>query len=148
MILLMEEILHHQLLLRISRVSWDFIYNRWLAGFLPSAVLHPWKLTWHWKIPILNRKHIFIHGGCSIVIWLFRGLGSLWYIWRKLCWGTFPWFFCGCQDGRLQNLATAARTILYRQRIKETVVFRIVFWDVLVFERILVNVPCIGCLWM
>ncbi len=21
--------------------------------------LHPWKLTWHWKIPIFNRKYIF-----------------------------------------------------------------------------------------
>ena len=24
-----------------------------------SQGLHPWKLTWHWKIPIFNRKYIF-----------------------------------------------------------------------------------------
>ena len=27
--------------------------KRWLAK------LHPWKLTWHWKITIFNRKYIF-----------------------------------------------------------------------------------------
>ena len=26
---------------------------------------NPWKLTWHWKIPIFNTKYIFIHGGFS-----------------------------------------------------------------------------------
>ena len=29
-------------------------------------MVHPWKLTWHWKIPIFNRKYIFVHGGFSI----------------------------------------------------------------------------------
>ena len=24
-----------------------------------DTVSHPWKLTWHWKIPISNRKYIF-----------------------------------------------------------------------------------------
>ena len=24
-----------------------------------SWKVHPWKLTWHWKIPIFNRKYIF-----------------------------------------------------------------------------------------
>ncbi len=27
--------------------------------------LHHWKLRWHWKIIIFNRKYIFIHGGFS-----------------------------------------------------------------------------------
>ena len=35
--------------------------------------LPPWKLTWHWKIPIFNRKYIFIHGGCSSQSCLFSG---------------------------------------------------------------------------
>ena len=25
----------------------------------PMRLVHPWKLTWHWKIPIFNRKYIF-----------------------------------------------------------------------------------------
>ena len=28
-------------------------------GHLNKSWLHPWKLTWHWKIPIFNRKYIF-----------------------------------------------------------------------------------------
>ena len=27
--------------------------------FRSGSKIHPWKPTWHWKIPIFNRKHIF-----------------------------------------------------------------------------------------
>ena len=38
-----------------------------------SQNLHPWKLTRQRKIPMFNRKYIFIHGGFSIVMLVFRG---------------------------------------------------------------------------
>lgn len=45
------------------------------VGFIMKPVLagaiHPWKLSWHWKIPIFNRKYIVIHGRCSIVMVVF-----------------------------------------------------------------------------
>ena len=41
-----------------------------------SVELHPYKLTWHWKLPIFNRKYIFIHGGFSIVMLVFAGVPS------------------------------------------------------------------------
>ena len=28
-------------------------------GIETSKQIHPWKLTWHWQIPIFNRKYIF-----------------------------------------------------------------------------------------
>ena len=31
----------------------------WLIKKHLHPNLHPWKLTWHWKIPIFNRKYIF-----------------------------------------------------------------------------------------
>ena len=31
------------------------------------------KLMWHWKISILNRTYIFIHGGFPLSCWLFFG---------------------------------------------------------------------------
>ncbi len=56
--------------------------NRYLVAFysivicillIPSLATYytPSKLTWHWKIPIFNRKYIFIHGGWSIVMLVF-----------------------------------------------------------------------------
>jgi len=47
---------------------------RWVGIKWSEASLHfvcyfpPWKLTWHWKIHMFNRKYIFIHGGFSIAI--------------------------------------------------------------------------------
>ena len=38
--------------------------------------LHPWKLTWHCRSPVFNRKYIkyiFIHGGFSMVMLVFEG---------------------------------------------------------------------------
>ena len=34
--------------------SWTLFRKRLLLD-----LIHPWKLTWHWKIPIFNRKYIF-----------------------------------------------------------------------------------------
>ena len=39
------------------------------------AFLHPWKLTWHWKIPMFNRKNIF-------KTWMFFSLSS-WFSGEK-----------------------------------------------------------------
>ena len=44
----------------------------WFMLLLPS-----WKLTWHWKITIFNGKYIFIHGGFSNVMLVFRGVWGI-----------------------------------------------------------------------
>ena len=36
----------------------------------------PWKPTWHWTIPMFNRKSIFIHGGLSSQSCYFSGVYS------------------------------------------------------------------------
>ena len=41
--------------------------------------LTPWKLTWHWKITIFNRKYIFIHGRFSIVMLVFGDVTGWWF---------------------------------------------------------------------
>ena len=58
--------------------------HRWrgLVGTDTSLQLHPWKLTWHWKIRMFNRKYIFIHGGFSTVMLVFLGCNGT---------GRFPW---------------------------------------------------------
>ena len=68
----------------------SFIPVIWIP--LPQK-LHPWKLTWHWKIPIFTRKYIFIHGGFSSDRHLsFRGGGwgvpSIWLFSHATSW----WF--------------------------------------------------------
>ena len=45
--------------------------NNSLDQFRRIWWIHPWKLTWHWKIPIFNRKYIFIPGGFSSVMLVF-----------------------------------------------------------------------------
>ena len=48
----------------------------------------PWKLTWLWKIPIFNRKYIFIYGGFFIVMLVFRWVPTKhlrfvsWFCWK------------------------------------------------------------------
>ena len=37
-------------------------------------MVHPWKLTWHWKVPMFNRKYIDSNGRCSIVMFVFGGV--------------------------------------------------------------------------
>ena len=47
-----------------------------LVWSFPKIQLHPWKLTWHRKIPMFNRKYIFIHGGFSIFPWVMLVFGG------------------------------------------------------------------------
>ena len=51
--------------LYIPRESWNFLSN--------LNMLHPWKLTWHWKITIFNRRYLQMVG-FSIVMLVFRGV--------------------------------------------------------------------------
>ena len=39
----------------------------------PAQGIHPWKLTWHRKISLFNRKYIFIHSGFSLFLLVFTG---------------------------------------------------------------------------
>ena len=41
----------------------------------PSLQIHPWKLTWHWKIPMFNRKHIFKFWISIVMLVFFWGAG-------------------------------------------------------------------------
>ena len=74
------------------RATWLVILER---KFTPSLVSqqppsqHPRKRMNDdcWKIPIFNRKYIFIHGGFSIVMLVFRGV--LYFMVKKLYW-TWP----------------------------------------------------------
>ena len=69
---------------------------------LPGEIYIPWKLTWHWKIPILNRtyifkwwmfhchvsffggytKHVHLQNGCSLRNWYTKNSGVFLYDFR------------------------------------------------------------------
>ena len=75
---------------KTSRVGWRF-YPRHPQKIQEFRNIHPWKLTWHWKMPMFNRKHLSSNGGFSIVMLVFReckllvfsGLG---YVPFGVCW--------------------------------------------------------------
>lgn len=46
----------------------NYLRNARLAKHVQGFKLHHWKLTWHWKIIILNGKYSFIHAGFSIAM--------------------------------------------------------------------------------
>ncbi len=51
--------------INITKKTWLSCGNSTHFHKVKMYNVHPWKLTWHWKIPIFNRKYIFIHGGFS-----------------------------------------------------------------------------------
>ena len=71
-----------------SASGWEQFVSQWKASQHPpeNERIHPWKLTWNWKIPIFNRKYIF-KCGCSIAMLVFdcfRGVDDTQNIWRQL----------------------------------------------------------------
>ena len=52
-------------------------------GSSSNHMLHPWTLTWHWKISIFNRVHTSSTGCFSIVKWLFLSTTCLFVLGSK-----------------------------------------------------------------
>ena len=61
-----HDLLQHCLTQLLSAWRWFF-----------HVFLHPWKLTWHWKIPMFNRKNIFKSWIFFLVILVFGRKKSL-----------------------------------------------------------------------
>ena len=70
MALLMEKILN-QLIWRIYHCLSGFIYLSACRISSINSRIHPWKLTWHWKIPF-SRGNTSSNGGFSIAVLAFR----------------------------------------------------------------------------
>ena len=79
-----------------QRISMGFMQRKWVRGEKKAKAtkLHPWKLTWHWKIPILNRKYIFkswiFH--CHVS---FRGVSPIFLVEHHMMDGEFVSKLCG-----------------------------------------------------
>ncbi len=62
------------------------LVTKYLSKIFRSKILTPWKLAWHWKLLIFNRKYIFIHGGFSAMLGhvSFQGFSATWLVGCKL----------------------------------------------------------------